>query len=230
KPDKPNVDEINNNYDKDGDLTDTVNTGEAKPGDKVIITDDNGGIVGEGTTDDNGGFEVTVPGGLEDGKDYDVVVDKDGNKSDPETITGDTTAPDKPIIDKTTNNSDDSTTIKGEAEAGSKVESTDENGDIVSETTADDNGKFEITVPDGLEDGKDYDITAKDEHNNTSDPETVIGDTTPPSIDNIESKQLDTDNPADGEPNQTQVIFESDDPNAEFIGFAISREIGRAHV
>jgi len=217
KPDKPTVDEITNNYDKDGDLTDTVITGEAKPGDKVIITDDNGDIVGEGTTDDNGGFEVTVPGGLEDGKDYDVVVDKDGNKSDPETITGDTTAPDKPVIDETTNNPDGSTTIKGEAEAGSKVEITDENGNVIGEGTADEDGKFEITVPDGLEDGKDYDITAKDEHNNTSDPETVTGDTTPPSIDNIESKQLDTSNPADGEPNQTQVIFESDDPNAEFI-------------
>ncbi|MDM1709011.1 Ig-like domain-containing protein, partial [Thiopseudomonas alkaliphila] len=104
-----------------------------------------------------------------------------GNVSDKETITGDTTAPDAPVVDGFTNNDDNSTTVTGTAEAGSTVEVTDPvTGKVVGSDTADGDGNFKVVVEGGLEDAKDYEVTAKDPAGNVSDKETITGDTTAP--------------------------------------------------
>lgn len=231
KPDKPTVNEIINNRDNDGNLTDTTIIGEATPGDKIIVTDKDGNVVGEGEADEEGNYEVEVPGGLEDGEDYDVEAEKDGERSDPETVTGKTTPPDKPIIDEVKNQFDEegepeSTTVIGKAEPGSNVEITDKDGNVVGEDTADDEGNFEITVQPPLKDGDKYDVTATDDYNNTSEPEVVIGDTTPPSIEDLEIIQVDTSVPADDEPNQTVIEFTTDDPNPGTLDIVYTDEEG----
>src|SRR5699024_9740480 len=128
----PVVEDVTNNFDEDGNLTDTTIRGEAEAGSTVEVTDPvTGEVVGTGTADEDGKFEVVVEGGLEDGKDYDVTAkDPSGNVSDKETITGDTQAPAAPVVEDVINGFDDNgevtdTTIRGEAEAGSTVDVTD---------------------------------------------------------------------------------------------------------
>src|SRR5699024_1142485 len=146
-----------------------------------------GEVVGTGTADEDGKFEVVVEGGLEDGKDYDVTAkEPSGNVSDKETITGDTTAPNRSEERRVRKKFDEGgkltdNTIYSECEAGSTVEVTDPvTGEVVGTGTADEDGKFEVVVEGGLEDGKDYDVTAKDPSGNVSDKETITGDTTAP--------------------------------------------------
>lgn len=234
KPDKPIINDVKNKHDDDGNVTDTVIKGEAEPGNDIEVVDKDGNTVGEGKVDDDGNFEVEVPdGGLEDGEDYEVISkDEDGNESDPEIVTGDTEPPKPPVIDEMTNNFDDdgdpeSSTVKGEAEPGSTVKITDpDTGDVVGETVADEDGNFEITTDEPLEDGKDYDVTATDDYDNESDPSTVTGDTTAPSIEDIEITQVDTSDPANDEADQTVIRFETDDPNPEDVEYVFTDESG----
>src|SRR5699024_2361294 len=137
-------------------------------------------------------------------------------------ITGDTTAPEAPDVEDITNNFVDngnveSTTVTGTAEPGSTVIIKDENGNIVGETTADDDGNFEVVVEcGGLADGEEYDVTATDKAGNESDPTTITGDTTAPAISDITVVQVDSDNPADGEADKTVVTFKGDDDTATY--------------
>ena len=230
-PSKPEVDGIKNGLDENGSPNTTV-TGEATPGDKVVIKDKGGNTVGEADVEGDGSFTVVVQPPLEDGEEYDVTAeDKDGNTSEPEIIVGDTTPPDKPSIEEVKNNFDDdgdveSTTITGKAEPGSTVEITDEDGKFVDETTADKDGNFEITVEPALVDGEEYEVTATDDYNNTSEPEIVVGDQTPPSIDNLETTQVDTSIPANDEPNHTIIEFKTDDPDPEDLTIIFTNEDG----
>src|SRR5699024_937024 len=186
--------DITNNFDDNGNVESTTVTGTAEPGSTVTIKDENGNIVGETTADDDGNFEVVVEGGgLADGEEYEVTAtDKAGNESDPTTITGDTTAPEAPDVEDITNNFDDngnveSTTVTGTAERAGERSVGDENGNIVGETTADDDGNFEVVVEGGgLADGEEYEVTATDKAGNESDPTTITGDTTAPEAPDVE--------------------------------------------
>src|SRR5699024_3381808 len=142
-----------------------------------------------------------------------TATDKAGNESDPTTITGDTTAPaasDIKIGRATCreNGNVESTTVTGTAEPGSTVTIKDENGNIVGETTADDDGNFEVVVEGGgLADGEEYEVTATDKAGNESDPTTITGDTTAPAISDITEVTVDSDNTADVETDKTVVTF-----------------------
>lgn len=226
----PEITDVTNNFDDEGNAESTTITGTTEPNKVVEIFDEAGNKVGETTAGNNGNFSVTVTPALEDGKDYEVIAkDEFGNTTAPAIVTGDTSAPEKPIIDEVTNNFDasgnaESTTITGEAEAGSKVEIIDPvTGEVVGETTADSNGKFEVTVEPALEDGKEYDVVAKDNHGNTSEPAQITGDTTPPSIENLEITQFDFK--PFGDADQTQIHFTTDDPDAEFIFYVNGEKV-----
>src|SRR5699024_6155299 len=100
---------------------------------------------------------------------------------------------------------------------GSTVTIKDENGNIVGETTADDDGNFEVVVEGGgLADGEEYEVTATDKAGNETDPTTITGDTTAPAISDITVVQVDSDNPADGEADKTVVTFKGDDDTATY--------------
>ncbi|WP_425272067.1 BapA/Bap/LapF family large adhesin [Psychrobacter pasteurii] len=147
----------------------------------------------------------------------------------------DTTTPEAPVIEDITNNFDDtgnveSTTITGTAEPGSTVEvKNPTTGDVVGSGTVGEDGKFEIVVEGGLEDGQDYDVTAKDSAGNTSDPTKVTGDTTAPEAPTVtEVTNVDTD--GDGQPDGTIIKGSAEpgstvtvtDPEGNVIGEAIA--------
>ncbi|MFG6179175.1 Ig-like domain-containing protein, partial [Halomonas sp. THAF12] len=187
-PDAPTVDSVTNTFDDNGVPDGTTVSGTAEPNSAVEIRDpDTGDVVGTGEADENGNYEITTDEPLEDGKDYDVVaIDDTGNVSEPATATGDITAPDAPTVDSVTNTLDengvpDGTTVSGTAEPNSVVEIRDpDTGDVVGTGEADDNGNYEITTDEPLEDGKDYDVVAIDDTGNVSEPATATGDITAP--------------------------------------------------
>src|SRR5699024_5341463 len=193
-PEAPDVEDITNNFDDNGNVESTTVTGTAEPGSTVTIKDEDGNIVGETTADDDGNFEVVVEGGgLADGEEYEVTAtDKAGNESDPTTITGDTTAPEAPDVEDITNNFDDNgkvgrATCTESAETGSTATIKYENGNIVGETRGGDDGYFaDVVEGGGLADGEEYEVTATDKAGNESDPTTITGDTTAPEAPDVE--------------------------------------------
>ena len=157
---------------------DTKVTGTGEPGSTVtVVTPDDEYT---GTVDENGGFSVEIPTQTP-GTDITVNLKDDaGNKSGDTTITvtnSDTTAPEAPIVNEVT---DSATEVTGSAEPGSTVEVTFPNGDKAT-GTADGEGNFTVTIPDGveLEVGDIIDVTATDEAGNVSGPTTVTVTDTP---------------------------------------------------
>ncbi|UUS56824.1 MULTISPECIES: BapA/Bap/LapF family large adhesin [unclassified Acinetobacter] len=172
KPDAPNA-----TLNEDG----TAVTGKTEPGAKVEVRDENGKLIGSGTANSLGEFEIPVSPAVTDGETAKVTAkDVAGNTSDPTTVTGgkDTTKPDAP--NATLN--EDGTVVTGKTEPGAKVEVRDENGKLIGSGTANSLGEFEISVSPAVSDGETAKVTAKDAAGNTSDPTTVTGgkDTTKP--------------------------------------------------
>ncbi|WP_180111221.1 Ig-like domain-containing protein, partial [Acinetobacter sp. YH12098] len=167
-------------------------TGKGEPGTIVEVKDQDGKIIGTGTVDSSGNFDVELKDPLTNGETVDVTVtDKAGNESEPTEATAkDTTKPDAP---NATLNAD-GTVVTGKTEPGAKVEVRDENGKLIGSGTANSLGEFEIPVSPAVTDGETAKVTAKDAAGNTSDPTTVIGakDTINPEI-SIEDTTLTQD-------------------------------------
>ncbi|MUG33465.1 Ig-like domain-containing protein, partial [Psychrobacter sanguinis] len=103
-PNAPTVDTVTNtDTDNDGSADTTTITGKAEPDSVITVTDSNGNVIGETTTDTDGNYEVDVPV-IADGDKVEITAtDKAGNESDPTEVTGDTTAPDTPTAPTTYN-------------------------------------------------------------------------------------------------------------------------------
>ncbi|WP_158651661.1 Ig-like domain-containing protein, partial [Acinetobacter indicus] len=73
-------------------------TGKGEPGANVVVKDEDGNIIGEGTVDEDGNFEVELDEPLTNGEEVTVgLVDDAGNESPEVDATApDTTAPDAP--------------------------------------------------------------------------------------------------------------------------------------
>ncbi|WP_158651664.1 Ig-like domain-containing protein, partial [Acinetobacter indicus] len=73
-------------------------TGKGEPGANVVVKDEDGNIIGEGTVDEDGNFEVELDEPLTNGEEVTVgLVDEAGNKSPEVGATApDTTAPEAP--------------------------------------------------------------------------------------------------------------------------------------
>ncbi|MFG6179176.1 Ig-like domain-containing protein [Halomonas sp. THAF12] len=244
-PDAPTVDSVTNTLDENGVPDGTTVSGTAEPNSAVEIRDpDTGDVVGTGNTDENGNYEITTDEPLEDGKDYDVVaIDDAGNVSEPATATGDITAPDAPTVDSVTNTLDengvpDGTTVSGTAEPNSSVEIRDpDTGDVVGTGEADENGNYEITTDEPLEDGKDYDVVAIDDTGNVSEPATATGDITAPDAPTVDSvtNTLDENGVPDGttvsgtaEPNSVVEIRDPD--TGDVVGTGEADENGNYEI
>ncbi|OEC89701.1 Ig-like repeat protein Blp2 [Acinetobacter sp. YK3] len=164
-PDQPTV-EVN----KEG----TSIVGRAEANSKVVIKDADGKVIGSGTTDAQGKFEISLSPALAADKKGSVVLeDAAGNVSKPlEITTGkDTIAPDKAAAQ--INAAGD--TVTGIAEANSKVEIKGPDGKTIGTGTVGADGKFTITISPALTDkniGKVYIIDAA---GNRSDATDVLG-------------------------------------------------------
>ncbi|KFK94905.1 MULTISPECIES: Ig-like domain repeat protein [unclassified Serratia (in: enterobacteria)] len=175
--------------------------GKGEPGDTIIITD-NGNKIGEVIVDKDGKWEFTPETDLSEGEHKLSVIIQDpvGNQSkpsDPWVVIVDTTPPATPSIGSVYDNAgnitgdlkpgaatDDTTpTLKGQAEAGAKVEIFD-NGTKIGETTAKEDGSWEFTPENELTEGDhSFTIRATDVAGNASElsePWALVIDTTAP--------------------------------------------------
>ncbi|MGN5765329.1 Ig-like repeat protein Blp2 [Acinetobacter calcoaceticus] len=164
-PEQPTVD-----VNKEG----TSIVGRAEANSKVVIKDADGKVIGSGTTDAQGKFQITLSPALgADKKGSIVLEDAAGNVSKPLEITAgkDTIAPDKAAAQ--INAAGD--TVTGTAEANSKIEIKGPDGKTIGTGTVGADGKFSITVSPALTDknmGKVYVIDAA---GNRSDATDVLG-------------------------------------------------------
>ncbi|EKU56819.1 bacterial group 3 Ig-like protein [Acinetobacter sp. WC-323] len=164
-PDQPTV-EVN----KEG----TSIVGRAEANSKVVVKDAEGNVIGSGTTDAQGKFEIGLSPALGADKKASIVLeDAAGNVSKPLEITAgkDTIAPDKAAAQ--INAAGD--TVTGTAEANSKIEIKGPDGKTIGTGTVGADGKFSITVSPALTDknmGKVYVIDAA---GNRSDATDVLG-------------------------------------------------------
>ncbi|KCY17978.1 bacterial Ig-like domain family protein [Acinetobacter baumannii 21072] len=159
----------------------TVIEGTAEANTKVYVKDADGNVIGTGTANAQGEFQITLSSALKDSQKATIIVeDAAGNTSKPLEIKSgyDTLAPDKP----TAQINADGTTVTGTAEANAKIEIKNSADKIIGTGTADANGKFTITISPALTDNKTADVIAIDGAGNSSGAFEVTGtkDTIPP--------------------------------------------------
>lgn len=162
---------------KDG----SVIHGKTEANAKVQIKDADGKVIGSGTADAQGDFQITLSPALKDSQKGTVVAeDAAGNVSKPVEIKPgfDSIAPDKP----TAQINADGTSVTGTAEANAKIEIKDATGKVIGTGTADADGKFTITISPALTDNNHAAVSAIDAAGNRSDSLDIIGtkDTIPP--------------------------------------------------
>ncbi|MGT2550936.1 Ig-like repeat protein Blp2 [Acinetobacter geminorum] len=159
----------------------TTVEGQTEPNAKVQIKDADGKVIGTGTANAQGEFQITLSPALKESQKATIVVeDAAGNTSKPLEVSPsyDSIAPEKPVAQINA----DGTTVTGTTEANAKVEIKDTTGKVIGTGTADANGKFTITISPALTDNKHASVSAIDSAGNKSEVLDIIGtkDTTPP--------------------------------------------------
>ncbi|MFY9995003.1 MAG: BapA/Bap/LapF family large adhesin [Leclercia sp.] len=159
-------------------------TGSAEPGSKIVITNNEGVVVGNGVANDDGSFTIPLDPIQNDGQTLSAVAtDAAGNTSMPTTLVApDATPPDTtaPLAPTDLLIAENGAIVSGKAEPGSTV--IVRVGDsIVGQGTATDSGDFSITLNTPKLNGEVLSVTATDAAQNTSLPGTVTAlDTTGP--------------------------------------------------
>ncbi|MFV7499119.1 Ig-like repeat protein Blp2 [Acinetobacter pittii] len=171
----------------------TVVEGIAEANTKVQIKDANGKVIGTGTANAQGEFQITLSPALKESQKATVIVeDAAGNTSKPLEIKSgyDTIAPDKPTAQVNA----EGTSVTGTAEPNAKIEIKNSADKVIGTGTADANGKFTIAISPALTDNKTANVTAIDGAGNSSVAFQVTGtkDTTPP--DKPTFNRVDNDN------------------------------------
>ncbi|MCH7315343.1 Ig-like repeat protein Blp2 [Acinetobacter sp. ANC 3882] len=165
-PDQPLID-----VNKEG----TSIQGRAEANSKIQIKDTDGKVIGSGTADAQGKFQITLSPALAADKKASIIIeDAAGNQSKPLEITAgkDTIAPDKAIAE--INAAGDSVT--GTAEANSKIEIKSIDGKTVYGTgTVGADGKFTITLSPVLTDKNIGKVYVVDAAGNRSEATDVLG-------------------------------------------------------
>ncbi|MDA2396845.1 Ig-like domain-containing protein, partial [Bacillus cereus] len=170
--DKPKIDPIKE--------TDKEITGKGTPGDKIIVRDPEGKVIGETTVDKDGKWKLDVPEGtkLNKGDDITATSKKPGSdkESDPANtiVTGEDKVADKPAIDPIKETDKE---ITGKGTPGDKIIVRDPEGKVIGETTVDKDGKWKLDVSEGTKLNKGDDITAtskKPGSDKESDPANTI--------------------------------------------------------
>ncbi|MBJ8496198.1 Ig-like repeat protein Blp2 [Acinetobacter oleivorans] len=145
----------------------TVIEGKAEANAKIQIKDADGKVIGTGTANAEGEFQITLSSALKDSQKATVIVeDAAGNTSKPLEIKSgyDTIAPDKPTAQVNA----EGTSVTGTAEANAKIQITKDNK-VIGSGVADENGKFTITISPALNTNNDKaSVSAIDASGNSS--------------------------------------------------------------
>ncbi|ENU30475.1 hypothetical protein F991_01611 [Acinetobacter sp. CIP-A165] len=148
--------------------------GKAEANAKVIIKDAAGNVIGSGTVDAQGKFEVNISPALASGEKGSIIIeDAAGNQSKPVEISAgkDTIAPDKASVQITA----DGDSISGTAEANAKIEIRNAEGKIIGTGTVGADGKFTIAVSPALTDKNNGKVYVIDAAGNRSVEANVVG-------------------------------------------------------
>lgn len=160
----------------------TVVEGKTEANAKVQIKDADGKVIGTGTANAQGEFQITLSSALKESQKATVIVeDAAGNKSKPLEVTSgyDTIAPDKPTAQVNA----DGTSVTGTAEPNAKIEIKNSADKVIGTGTADANGKFTIAISPALTDSLKGSVIATDSSGNKSTALEIVGsdkDTIPP--------------------------------------------------
>ncbi|WP_107968612.1 retention module-containing protein [Campylobacter concisus] len=215
----------------------TMGTGHTDtPNAEILFRDENNNIIGKGHANSSGDFLIQLDKAVQPGTPVFVqAIDKAGNAGTDMAIAGniehpnDTKGPKVDIDTVTpvdeTNPSDgtpDKGIVKGKSdEPNAPVVVTDENGKTIGTGTTDDKGNFEITT-DPIKPGDKVKVEVTDKAGHKGSDTETAGDTefvdnTPPSVEVKEVTPVDTNNPADGNPDKGIVKGHSDEPNAPVV-------------
>lgn len=158
-------------------------TGTAEPGSIITVTDGNGAVLGTGTVDSNGAFDVTPLTTAQTNGEALLV-----NATDPAGNTGPNTgvlAQDNtdPLAPTDLAVNDEGTVVTGNAEPGSTVTVNDSNGNPLGNGQAGDDGSFSVTITPPQTNGETLEVTATDKAGNTG-PEAPVDapDSTAPDV------------------------------------------------
>lgn len=152
----------------------SVIQGKAEANAKVVIKDADGKVIGSGTVDAQGKFEVNISPALTDGKKGTITIeDAAGNQSKPVEINAgkDTIAPDQATVQ--INAAGD--TITGTAEANAKIEIRSADGKVIGSGTVGADGKFTVSISPALTDKNSGKVYVIDAAGNRSVEANVIG-------------------------------------------------------
>ncbi|WP_188117233.1 retention module-containing protein [Campylobacter concisus] len=215
----------------------TMGTGHTDtPNAEILFRDENNNIIGKGHANSAGDFLIQLDKAVQPGTPVVVqAIDKAGNAGTEMATAGniehpnDTKGPKVDIDTVTpvddTNPSDgtpDKGIVKGKSdEPNAPVVVTDENGKTIGTGTTDDKGNFEITT-DPIKPGDKVKVEVTDKAGHKGSDTETAGDTefvdnTPPSVEVKEVTPVDTNNPADGNPDKGIVKGKSDEPNAPVV-------------
>lgn len=144
----------------------TVVEGIAEANTKVYVKDADGKVIGTGTANAQGEFQITLSSPLKEAQKATIIVeDAAGNTSKPLEIKSgyDTLAPDKPSAQINA----DGTTVTGTAEANAKIQITI-GTKVIGSGVADADGKFTITISPALTVKDKASVSAIDASGNSS--------------------------------------------------------------
>lgn len=152
----------------------TVVEGKTEANAKVQIKDADGKVIGTGTANAQGEFQITLSSALKESQKATIIVeDAAGNKSKPLEVTSgyDTIAPDKPTAQVNA----EGNSVTGTAEPNAKIEIKNSADKVIGTGTADANGKFTIAISPALTDSLKGSVIATDSSGNKSDALEIVG-------------------------------------------------------
>ncbi|WPU24005.1 Ig-like domain-containing protein [Cedecea neteri] len=157
-------------------------TGTAEIGSTVTVKDGNGNIIGVGTADPSGHFDILlVPPQLNGQTLLVTATDAAANTSLPATVVAQDHTP--PVAPTNLLVNEDGTVLTGKAEAGSTVKVTDALGNPLGQAVAGPDGSFTITLTTPQANGQHLEVNATDVAGNIGPNAPVTApDITPPNI------------------------------------------------
>lgn len=157
-------------------------TGTAEIGSTVTVKDGNGNIIGVGTADPSGHFDILLVPPQLNGQTLQITAtDAAANTSAPATVIAQDHTP--PLAPTNLQVNEDGTVLTGKAEAGSTVKVTDDQGNPLGQAIAGPDGSFTITLTTPQANGQHLEVNATDKAGNIGpDAPVTAPDITPPNM------------------------------------------------